>query len=135
MSVGRGTDYPFQVIGHPGMIAKGFTFKPRSIPGVCKTPIFLDQSCNGVDFRSKRAFPPYEDGKINLAIITYAYKNTTLKEKQFFFNSFFNRLSGTDELKQQLIDNVPEAQIRASWQNDLNAFKKIRGKYLLYKDF
>jgi uncharacterized protein YbbC (DUF1343 family) len=58
-----------------------------------------------------------------------------LKEKQFFFNSFFNRLSGTDELKQQLIDNVPEAQIRASWQNDLNAFKKIRGKYLLYKDF
>ena len=135
MSVGRGTDYPFQVIGHPGMIAKGFTFKPRSIAGVCKTPIFLDLTCNGIDFRSQRAFPHFEDGKINLAIITYAYKNTTLKEKQLFFNSFFNRLSGTDELKQQLLDNIPEAQIRASWQNDLIIFKKIRSKYLLYKDF
>jgi uncharacterized protein YbbC (DUF1343 family) len=135
VSVGRGTDYPFQVIGHPGMIAKGFTFKPRSIPGICKTPMFQDQICNGIDFRSKRATPAFEDGKINLAIISYAYKNTILKEKQQFFNSFFTRLSGTDELKQQLIDNMPETQIRASWQKDLDNFKTIRSKYLLYKDF
>lgn len=135
MSVGRGTDYPFQVIGHPCFNVKSFNFKPRSIPDVCKLPLFIGQTCNGIDYRSKRAFPPYEEGKINIAIIAYAYKNTTLKEKQNFFNSFFTRLSGNEELKKQIIDNIPEKQIRASWQNDLDAFKLIRSKYLLYKDF
>ena len=135
ISVGRGTDYPFQVIGHPGFKQKSFTFKPRSIPDVCKTPLFLDQTCYGIDYRSKRAFPPFEPNKINISIIAYAYQNTVLKEKQQFFNSFFNRLSGNDELKQQIIDNVPEAQIRAGWQNDLEIFKAIRSKYLLYTDF
>jgi len=135
MSIGRGTDYPFQVVGHPGFNVNGFTFKPRSIPGVCKVPLFIGQTCNAIDYRSKRAFPTYEEGKINIEIVRFAYKNTTLKEKQVFFTSFFNRLCGNEELKQQIIDNVPEAQIRASWKSELDAFKTIRSKYLLYKDF
>jgi len=135
ISVGRGTDYPFQVVGHPGLNVKSFTFKPRSIPDICKVPLFVGQTCNGIDYRSKRAFPPFEEGKLNIEIIRFAYKNTTLKEKQQFFNSFFTRLCGTETLKTQIMDNLPEAQIRASWKNDLDAFKIIRSKYLLYKDF
>ncbi len=135
MSMARGTAFPFQAIGHPGFTNKSFSFKPQSIPHICKTPALMGQTCYGLDYRSNNTIAPFVDGKLNISIIIYAYKNTILKDKQSFFTSFFYKLSGTDKLRQQIQDGMTEDQIRATWQNDLEKFKDIRKKYLLYKDF
>jgi len=135
MSCARGTDFPFQAIGHPGFKNKSFSFVPRSIPGACKTPPFQGVECYGLDLREEKPLVNVETGKLNVGIIIYAYRNTVLKEKQSFFRPFFTRLCGTEQLAQQIINDVPEQEIRESWKADIDKFKKIRKKYLLYPDF
>ncbi|MGH2566671.1 MAG: DUF1343 domain-containing protein, partial [Ginsengibacter sp.] len=75
------------------------------------------------------------DNKIQLKWIIQAYKLFPDKEKFFLSTNGFNRLAGNDALMQQIKDGVPEAEIRKSWEPELSNFKKIRKKYLLYKDF
>lgn len=127
-SLGRGTDKPFQVYGHPALPKDLFSFTPRSLPGA-KSPVLMDQTCYGYDL-SHEAHP---DNKIRLDWIINAYKLFPDKDK--FFNAFFNKLSGNKELMAQIKAGKSPEQIRKTWEAGLAAFGKIRQKYLLYEDF
>ena len=130
LSCGRGTDFPFQVIGHPNYSDTKFSFTPRSIEGASKNPPFKNQKCYGTNLQD---YPTDTLHEIPLNIILHAYKNYTGTEP--FFNSFFIKLAGTPELQKQIEKGISEQQIRESWQTKLNSFKKIRKKYLLYTDY
>lgn len=127
-SLGRGTDKPFQVYGHPALPKDLFSFTPRSLPGA-KSPVLMDQTCYGYDL-SHEAHP---DNKIRLDWIINAYKLFPDKDK--FFNAFFNKLAGNKELMAQIKAGKSPEQIRKTWEAGLAAFGKIRQKYLLYEDF
>lgn len=135
ISCGRGTDFPFQAIGHPEYKDKTFSFKPRSIPGACKMPPFLGETCYGIDLRKDSPLFSLVPGQLNINLIIQAYNNTGLKDKQQFFNAFFTKLAGTDKLETQIKNSIPEDKIRENWKPDIDKFKIIRKKYLLYEDF
>lgn len=130
VSAGRGTDYPFRVFGMPGMKNTSFTFTPRSIPGASKYPKFKGRKCNGVDLRENAAETILGKRQINLDWLIFAYNNCPDKSK--FFNAFFTKLAGTQKLQKQIEEGMTAKQIRQSWQKDIEAFKRIRKKYLLY---
>ncbi len=135
LSEGRGTDKPFQLFGHPTLPNNLAAFTPRSKPGAT-APKLKDQLCYGWDVSGT----PQEvlkqiDNKIQLKWIINAYKLFPQKDSFFLKNNFFNKLAGNDVLMQQIKKGVPETDIRKSWEPALNNFKKIRKKYLLYKDF
>lgn len=129
VSVGRGTDYPFQVYGSPYLDTSvfEFSFTPHSISGA-KYPKYENTLCYGEDLRnfSKRL------NKLDLQWLIKAYENTS--EKNTFFKNRLEYLTGTKELRTQIIAGKKEEEIRDSWQEDLNKFKQIRKKYLLYPD-
>jgi uncharacterized protein YbbC (DUF1343 family) len=125
LSLGRGTQMPFQVIGHPDLKNFPFQFTPVSIEGMAKNPPQENQLCYGLDLRSV-AVP----NKIELHYLLKMYKSFPDKEK--FFIPFFERLAGNSELRQQIKDGLTEEQIRATWQKDLDEYKLKRAKYLLY---
>lgn len=135
LSEGRGTDKPFQLFGHPTLPNNLAAFTPRSKPGAT-APKLKDQLCYGWDVSGT----PQEvlkqiDNKIQLKWIINAYKLFPQKDSFFLKNNFFNKLAGNDVLMQQIKNGVPETDIRKSWEPALSNFKKIRKKYLLYKDF
>lgn len=130
ISAGRGTDIPFQVFGAPNMSNTNFDFFPKSIIGACKHPKFKDKKCNGFDLR-KEAMNIRNSSQLNLKYLMFAYNNTVDKDK--FFNKFFEKLSGTKLLRKQIEQGLSIKEIRDSWQDDLDGFKKIRAKYLLYE--
>lgn len=133
VSVGRGTDIPFQVVGHPAFSKGNYKFVPRSIPGAAKNPPFLGDTCKGFDL-SALGENYFKDTKaLSLKWLKLFYQDLPNKKK--FFNSYFNTLAGTAKLKQQVIDGLTEDEIRKSWQPDIDKYKKIRIKYLLYPDF
>lgn len=132
VSVGRGTEFPFQVIGHPHLKDANFTFTPRSMPGA-KNPPYKDQLCYGHDLRNFADVFIMNNKQLYLFWLIGTYKDTP--DKNSYFNNFFNRLAGNATLKQQIIDGVKEDDIRKSWEPGLKKFKEIRKKYLLYEDF
>lgn len=132
VSAGRGTDLPFQSFGHPKMNQTDFYFIPRSIPGASKFPKFESEKCYGVDLSQVKLEEFRSRKSIDLSYLLIAYKQ--LHNKSKFFNPFFVNLAGTNLLKKQIEQGMSEDQIRASWQSDLNEFKKIRKKYLIYAD-
>ena len=139
VSVGRGTDFPFEVIGSPWTaMDSGFTFTPVSKPGASDPPA-KGQVCKGYDLRKFDKETAHllstEMKGVNLKYILKMYALTTDKEKFFSSPDFFDKLAGTDELRKQIIAGKTESEIRASWQAGLIAYKAIRKKYLLYKDF
>jgi uncharacterized protein YbbC (DUF1343 family) len=131
-SVGRGTDFPFRVYGFPTFKNGDFMFVPKSKPGATN-PMYLNDTCFGRDLRMLEKFEIFNQKKINLFYLKDAYNSCSNKEK--FFNNFFFKLAGNEELKQQIINDADEKTIRDSWQKDLNEYLKIREKYLLYEDF
>lgn len=133
VSVGRGTDHPFQIMGYPGMESGNFDFTPRSIEGAAKSPPYLGEKCHGFDLREFGDIYIKNLGQLYLYWLINAYKET--KDKEGFFNNYFNNLAGNSKLKQQIKDGKTEEEIRKSWQPELDKFKQIRKKYLLYKDF
>jgi uncharacterized protein YbbC (DUF1343 family) len=132
MNEGRGTEYPFQVFGHPDYRDRDFYYIPQSIPGAMN-PKHKNEKCYGLDLRDIDIETLKSDKRVNLSFIIHAYRNMQKEEK--FFNSYFNTLAGNDVLKTQIIEGLTEEQIRNSWQEELYNFKKIRKKYLLYPDF
>jgi uncharacterized protein YbbC (DUF1343 family) len=130
MSLGRGTDFPFEVVGHPLYSNKTFSFMPKT-NAISKDPKYHDEICYGVDLRNK-SFTPEVKRKIQLRWLIDFYKD--LKDSTFMDKNF-NWHSGNDELQQQIKAGVLESDIRRSWQNEIQKFKVIRKKYLLYKDF
>ncbi|TND05069.1 MAG: hypothetical protein FD123_3689 [Bacteroidetes bacterium] len=133
ISVGRGTEYPFQVIGHPNLKNTSFDFTPHSIPGASKNPPYKDSLCHGHDLRSFAENYMRSHRKLYLFWLQGCYEDFPDKEK--FFNNYFFSLAGTAELKQQIIDGKTEDQVRKSWQPGLEKFREIRTRYLLYPDF
>ena len=129
-SLGRGTDRPFEVYGHPDIKGATFSFTPRSVAGA-KYPPQLDKKCYGVDLRNI----PHEEiiaNGFNLEYIIDAYKRVGLGEK--FFNGFFEKLVGVDYIRKMIIEGKSANEIRAMWQDDVEKFKVLRRKYLLYKE-
>ena len=135
VSLGRGTSKPFRLIGFPGYKGdegeKDTTFTPIEIKGVAANPPYEDTLCTGIDL-SGMGFKIRSKPEIDLSILITMYQRFPDKEK--FFNNFFNKLAGNSELKEQIKNNLSIEQIRASWKNDLDAFKLIRKKYLLYRE-
>ena len=130
MSLGRGTDIPFQVIGHPKYPDTSFYFVP--VPSkLSKEPKYFNQHCYGLDLR-KDTYLKEHPKKINLQWLTQSNKKLNSLD---FFEMNFNYHSGNSLLQEQLKNNVSENDIRESWQKDLEVFKEIRKRYLLYPDF
>jgi uncharacterized protein YbbC (DUF1343 family) len=129
VSVGRGTNLPFQIIGIPDSISNsGFSFTPRSIAGMAKKPLYEGKRCVGERLDSNSI-----DKKIDLSYLIKYY--TIYQNKEKYFNNFFNKLAGNATLQDQIKKGLSSDEIRKSWQNDLEGFKKKRKKYLLYPDF
>ena len=127
LSVGRGTDHPFQSIGHPNLSGE-FEFTPIPTSGA-KYPKHENKLCKGSDLRKVR---PLEN-QLDLTYLIQFYKEANAKEVQFFNdNNFFEKLAGTDQLRQMIIQGKNANEIRDSWQDDINAFKQTRIKYLIY---
>jgi uncharacterized protein YbbC (DUF1343 family) len=124
ISIGRGTEMQFQIIGNPDWKKTDFKFRPKSMSGA-KSPKHLNKICNGIDLRN---YPLLNE--INLEWIIYAYNKS--KNKTSFFRSGFNRLAGNDKLKEQIINGLSEKEIKLSWKKGIENFKSIRLKYLLY---
>ena len=134
-SEGRGTPKPFEYIGHPLMPKTMFSFTPVATAGA-PSPKHKDQVCYGYNLSGTPAeVLKVIDNKLQLKYLLEAYRLFPEKENFFTKNNGLNRLAGTDELMQQIKDGKTEAQIRASWEPKLAAFKTIRKKYLLYPDF
>jgi uncharacterized protein YbbC (DUF1343 family) len=134
VSLGRGTDYPFQYIGNP-YVDKNvftFTFTPRSTP-ITKKPKYQDTMCYGINMAERFNYILKEQ-KIDLMTLNKFYKGSADKQA-VFFDKNFNAHSGNEELMKQHILNISEADIRESWKSGLSDFRKIRKKYLIYKDF
>jgi uncharacterized protein YbbC (DUF1343 family) len=132
VSVGRGTTNPFTLIGYPGFTGGNTTFTPVSMAGA-KSPPYLNQACGGIDLSIFNEGFFKETGGLQLHWLIRMYKSYS--EKDEFFNSFFDKLAGSDELRKMISDNTPEHEIRHSWKPEIESFKVIRKKYLLYPDF
>lgn len=130
ISIGRGTEFPFQVIGGTLPSLGDFSFTPVNMPGVAVNPINMNKKCYGVDLRKIEPVPAF-----TLSFFLHFY-NRHDNEKDFLTNErWLNLLSGTDALIKDIRAGKSEAQIVASWQEDIERYKVIRRKYLLYPDF
>tara|TARA_R110002050_G_scaffold102774_1_gene211567 strand:- start:2039 stop:3286 length:1248 start_codon:yes stop_codon:yes gene_type:complete len=134
VSAGRGTNFPFQTFGSPTIKNTNFSFVPTPKPGA-KYPKYKNQKCYGQDLRNFDIAAFYQKPALHLERLIWAYSNTSNASEFFLKNHFYGRLAGTKTLQQQIENGVPIAAIKASWQPKLNAFKVLRKKYLLYKDF
>jgi uncharacterized protein YbbC (DUF1343 family) len=139
ISQGRGTMFPFTVLGNPDLKGKyDFFFTPKSISGMSETPLHLGKICYGIDLRNYDTRDIEISGKIDLKWLVELYKAYPFKEKFFDYNQSnqignFDKLAGTTKLKEQIISGKTENEIRASWEPELGQFKQLRLKYLLYK--
>ena len=129
-SLGRGTDAPFQIYGHPSYKGGEFEFTPRSVAGA-KNPPLKDQKCRGVDLRGVGDEQIIAEG-FNLEYVIDAYRNLGMGEK--FFTRMFLLLTGVDYIKQMIIEGKSAGEIRQMWQKDVEEFKLLRRKYLLYEE-
>jgi uncharacterized protein YbbC (DUF1343 family) len=140
ISQGRGTYMPFTVLGNPDLKGKySFSFTPASIKGMSETPLFLNETCYGLDLRKYDTAKLIKSKQINLGWLIEMYKAYPYKEKFFDFKQSkqmgnFDKLAGTTDLKEQIIAGKTEEQIRKSWEPKLSQFKQMRKKYLLYAD-
>lgn len=131
LSLGRGTYTPFQEVGHPALKGKySYSFTPVSIPGMSEDPPQKNQVCYGIDLKNYNTNIIKTTGKLNLAWLIEFYK--AFPDKQHFFNAYFAKLAGGNELRKQIEAGKTEQQIRDSWEPALSNYKTMRRKYLLY---
>lgn len=132
VSLGRGTQFPFETYGHPAMTGYSFSFVPRSIPGA-KSPQFLEEECHGIDLRRKPLRDIWAE-KINLEYVIDAYRNLNMGDKFFGKNNFFELLAGVDWFRSMIENGSSAAEISARWASDIEDFKSRRAPYLLYEE-
>ncbi|MDR1746206.1 MAG: DUF1343 domain-containing protein [Tannerella sp.] len=131
VSVGRGTYFPFQALGYPDPQVGDFTFTPVPIKGLDNQPMYQDRLCYGVDLRNY----PYKGG-LTLRFLLDFYRRMGKNEATFFSRAhWFDLLAGSRMLRAQIVANLSEDAIRESWKQDLDAYRQIRKKYLLYEDY
>ena len=128
VSIGRGTPYPFQVIGHPNYDNKSFSFTPKSVTEESK-PKLENEKCFGIDLKKIKV-----KKELNIKYLIDFY-NRLKSTNSDFFGKYFYRIAGNKILENQIKDGISEREIRLSWKADIDKYKKIRKKYLLYKDF
>jgi uncharacterized protein YbbC (DUF1343 family) len=126
ISLGRGTMFPFQVYGYPDPKFGDFTFTPVSIEGMSKYPPQQDKLCYGKDLRDEPL-----SHQFTLSYLLDAYR--IADKGASFFNAFFDKLAGSDQLRKSIIAGKSEESIRSSWQRKLDAYKTKRKLYLIYK--
>ncbi|MFA6368234.1 MAG: DUF1343 domain-containing protein, partial [Bacteroidales bacterium] len=130
ISVGRGTDTPFEIIGFPNYHTNKLagkeiiSFTPKVIKGVSDNPPYKNQDCSGLRLECEIK------NEIDLSYLIEMYNSYPQKDN--FFQPFFDKLSGTKLLKNQIKNHKDQEFIRKSWKKDLEEFKQIRVKYLLY---
>jgi uncharacterized protein YbbC (DUF1343 family) len=132
ISVGRGTSFPFEAFGHPSLADDPFIFVPVSKKGTGQNPPFSDLTVHGVDLRSYYKNHPLLPGSINLSWLIQTFKD--MGGKPDFFTDYFDKLAGNSTLRNQIIQGLPEEEIKASWQPGLDKFKEVRRKYLIYDE-
>jgi uncharacterized protein YbbC (DUF1343 family) len=130
VSLGRGTEFPFQVYGHPNMKGYSFSFTPRSIPGA-KNPPQLNRECFGVDLRNIPDEEIFKKG-FDLSYIIDAYKNLNLNDH--FFRPFFEKLVGVSYIRKMIMEGRSADEIKGMWKDDVEKFREQRKPYLLYAE-
>lgn len=133
ISLGRGTNKQFQVLGAPLLNAGDFYFTPEPKPGAM-TPPQLGKRCRGIDLSGLDINQLKGKKSIDLSYLIQIYKDYPDKESFFLPGLFFDKLAGSSALREMIQAGYTEKQIKETWQPGLNAFKKIREKYLLYAD-
>ena len=126
VSIGRGTSFPFEVVGYPDSTFGDFSFVPRSVSSA-SSPKHMNRRCYGVSLREYQI-----PQKLILSPLLYFYQQ--FPEKKSFFLPYFDKLAGTLTLRKQIENGYSEEQIRKSWQTDLQSYKKMREVYLLYPE-
>ena len=136
VSVGRGTDFPFQIIGSPTTKNLKFRFMPHSMKGSDKHPLHQDTYCYGLNLSSEKNIPKGFSLQYVIQFYNYFQNLTKHAEKEFFTRPhWFDLLTGTNQVRLDILKNKTEEQIRSAWQKKLNQYKEIRKKYLLYEDY
>lgn len=136
VSVGRGTDFPFQIIGSPTTKNLKFRFMPHSMKGSDKHPLHQDAYCYGLNLSSEKNIPKGFSLQYVIQFYNYFQNLTKHAEKEFFTRPhWFDLLMGTNQVRLDILKNKTEEQIRSAWQKKLNQYKEIRKKYLLYEDY
>lgn len=128
-SVGRGTDWPFMLVGHPNVKAYEFSFTPRSMPGA-KHPPLEGQLCHGTYF-GNYDLEIARDLAFSLHWLIMGYIEMDMGAT--YFNSMFDKLIGVDYVRPMIIAGASEDEISSRWADELEAYKKMRAKYLIYK--
>lgn len=133
VSIGRGTDHPFQCVGHPDYPQGEFVFTPKSVKA-STSPKWQDQKCKGHFLGDLKLEEVAAWKKINLSFLLEFHRQ--LHDEPFYRgDGYFEKLAGTMSLRQALDIGATESEIRSSWQEGIDDFVKIRSKYLLYPDF
>lgn len=137
VSIGRGTDLPFEVIGHPKMevdvLEKLYSFKP--MPNSASShPVLEGQTCYGYNLSTIDINELREKKKLDLSYLLEFYKKLNMGSSYFLSSNFINNLAGNDQLKAQILAGKSLTEIEASWQDDLERFREMRKGYLLYEE-
>jgi uncharacterized protein YbbC (DUF1343 family) len=132
LSVGRGTNDPFTMAGSPVYTNYSFNFTPVSKPGA-KDPKFKDQVCYGIDFKDATHGSDQALHEIHIEWIVEMYQ--AYENKDEFFTSFFDQLVGNTSVKADILNGTDGEKLKTLWKTEVDQFKKIRKKYLLYTDF
>lgn len=135
ISIGRGTEIPFQVYGHPQLTSGDYYFTPMPIKGVSENPPQKGLQCRGYNLTELATTQLDKHNSFNISYILNAYRHFPDKAKFFNANLFFDKLAGTRQLRKDIVAGKSEEEIRASWQPQLEQFKEKRQQYLLYPDF
>lgn len=132
ISVGRGTETPFEIYGAPNLSDGDYFFTPIAIKGVSENPPHKNVQCRGYNLHDYAKKYLDQEGKFNLQFVINAYKYSQDKDKFFTSANFFDKLAGNSLLRQQIIKGESEDAIRDSWKTEIQEFMAIREKYLLY---
>jgi uncharacterized protein YbbC (DUF1343 family) len=131
ISIGRGTDFPFEVYGHPTMPGN-FKFTPKSLAGISLHPLYENEVCYGRDLRLDGVREFSQNQGLILEWLFDAWEK--MGRRKDFFTDYFDTLAGTSQLRIQIQQGVTQEKIRTSWKPGLRKFQEIRIKYLLYPD-
>ena len=133
ISLGRGTNKQFQVLGAPDLNVGDFLFTPEPKPGAMNPPQ-LGKRCRGIDLSGLDELQIKAKKFIDLSYLIQFYQNYPNKESFFLAGLFFDKLAGSSKLREMIQSGYTEQQIKDTWQPGLNEFKKVRKKYLIYED-
>jgi len=130
LSMGRGTEAPFEIFGHPEMKGCDFSFTPMPNAG-SKNPPHNGVKCYGVDLRGLSNEEIWAEG-INIGYVVDAYNNLAMGDE--FFKPMFEKLIGVKWVREMIMEDATAEEIEARWAADVEAFKQLRKRYLLYKE-